>query len=209
MTESNSQKYSAAWVAQYFDELGQGEWDRLVKTPIDEVSLHIHAHYLREYVPAGAYVLEIGAGAGRFTQILVQIGARVVVGDISAVQLELNQQHARQYGFADSVAGWYQLDACDMAQFADESFDCVVAYGGLFSYVLDRRGEALAECVRVLKQEGHVLAGVISLWGAAHQHLNGVLNMDPVKNQRITATGDILPGSFPGARHFMHMFRQE
>lgn len=208
MTESNSQTYSAAWVAQYFDELGQGEWERLVKTPLDEVSLYIHAYYLRQYVPAGATVLEIGAGAGRFTQILAEIGAQVVVGDISAVQLELNQKHAQQYGFAESVDGWYQLDVCDMTQFEDGTFDCVVAYGGLFSYVLDRRAVALAECIRVLKQGGHLLAGVISLWGAAHQHLAGVLNMDPAKNQQITTTGDILPGSFPGARHFMHMFRQ-
>ncbi|BAY85757.1 hypothetical protein NIES267_52580 [Calothrix parasitica NIES-267] len=68
-------EYSPQWVANFFDDYGEKEWERLVKTPTEEVKLFIHAHYLKEYIRSGDYVLEVGAGAGRFTQILVELGA--------------------------------------------------------------------------------------------------------------------------------------
>ena len=62
--------YQPAIVAKYFDEFGIREWKRLTQTPADEVSLAIHTHYLKEYLSNSDRVLEIGAGAGRFTQVL-------------------------------------------------------------------------------------------------------------------------------------------
>ena len=140
--------YSRAQVAGFFDELGLGEWERLVKTPIAEVKFYIHAHYLRAHVPERGRVLEIGAGPGRFTQLLAELGCRVVVGDISSVQLALNRQKANELGFAAAVENWLLLDICDMSVLPDESFDAVVAYGGPLSDVFERREAALDECVR-------------------------------------------------------------
>lgn len=199
--------YDPGWVAGYFDAFGIQEWERMVAEPIDEVALHIHTHYLQEFVQPGARVLEVGAGAGRFTQVLAGLGAQIVVADISPGQLALNQKYAHELGFAGAVEAWQELDICDMSCFAEAAFDCVVAYGGPLSYVLDKRATAVAECVRVLKPGGLLLAGVISMWGAAHQKLRGVMALVPEDNQQITASGDVLPGSFPQARHFMHMYR--
>ncbi|HEX6386040.1 MAG TPA: class I SAM-dependent methyltransferase [Anaerolineae bacterium] len=206
--QTGKSNYRPEWVAGYFDEFGGREWKRLVATPVDEVSLYIHTHYLRQYVPAGARVLEIGAGAGRFTQVLANLGVLVLVADISRVQLDLNRQHAQEYGFIQAVEAWHQVDMCDMAQFDLDSFDCVVAYGAPLSYVLDQRHVALRECVRVLKPGGTLLASVGALWGSAHRRLDGVLNVTPLENnQTITDTGDLTPETFPGGRHFAHMFR--
>lgn len=199
--------YDAQRVAGYFDAFGSAEWDRLTRSPVDEVNLHIHAHYLRQYIRSGDDLLEIGAGAGRFTQILAELNARITVADISPVQLELNRANATQYGFEHAVDEWQQVDICQMARFDDASFDVVVAYGGPFSYVLDQRGAALRECVRVLKPNGLLISSVMSMWGSAHRHLDGVLAIPPAQNRRITTSGDILPGSHEGATHFMHMFR--
>ena len=46
---------------------------------------------LDDFVSAGDRVLEVGAGPGRFTIELATIGATIVVGDVSEVQLELNR----------------------------------------------------------------------------------------------------------------------
>ncbi len=203
-------QFDAEGIARHFDEYGMREWDRLVETPVDEVSLYVHTHYLKEYVQDGWRVLEIGAGAGRFTQALAELGTKVLVGDISQVQLDLNKRHAEQHGFAQAVEDWQQVDICDMGRFEAEAFECVVAYGGPLSYVLDQRDQALQECIRVLKRDGLLLLSVMSLWGSVHRHLKGVLPLPVKTNRKIIKTGDLSPETYPerGGNH-MHMFRAE
>jgi SAM-dependent methyltransferase len=203
----SSGQYNAEQVARFFDAYGIREWNRLVQNPAQEVSLHLHTYYLEQYIRPDQRVLEIGAGAGRFTQVLVRLGAQIVVGDLSQVQLDLNRQHADQYDFASAIEQWVQIDICDMARFASESFDCVVAYGSPLGYVLDQRDKALTECLRVLKPNGLLILSVASLWGSAHRHLDGVLSIPASINQQITTTGDILPGMIADREQFFHMFR--
>jgi len=201
-------RYDPGFVAAQYDQLADGEWQRLVSSPIDEVNLHVHAHYLRQHIPAGASVLEIGAGAGRFTQILAELGARVWVADLSPVQLDLNRRYAAELGFETAVVERRLTDITDLSAYADASFDRVVAYGGPFSYVLERRGEALAECVRVLRPGGILLGSVMSLWGSCHRHLLRVLDIPPLVNQRITDSGELTPDSDPQrTRNYIHIFR--
>lgn len=200
--------YNPQSISRHFDEYGEREWQRLVARPVDEISLYIHNHYLRQAVRPGNRVLEIGAGAGRFTQTLAEIGARIVVGDISAVQIDLNRQNAARYGFAQAVESWEVVDICDLGRFPAASFDALVAYGGPFSYVLDQRDRAMAECLRALKPGGALAASVMSLWGAAHSALFGTLDLPPETNQRVTSTGDLSPATIPQRKgHYMHMFR--
>ena len=202
--------YRPEAVVEHFDDFGEQEWERLVQTPVDEASLYIHTHYLKKYISKGKRVLEIGAGAGRFTQILANLGAQILVADISSVQLELNERFALEYGFRQAIMDWQQVDICDLSRFETSSFDFVVAYGGPFSYVLDKRDLALSECLRVLQPNGILLLSVMSLWGTAHGNLPGVLSMPAAVNQRITNTGDISPATFPERkRNFMHLFRAD
>jgi len=205
--DSDSQ-YRPEEISQHFDEYGMKEWERLTATPVDEISLHIHAHYLQKYLQPGWRVLEIGAGAGRFTQILAAIGPRLTVADISQEQLRINQQMAAQFGFAQAVDVWQRVDICDLHIYEASSFDCVVAYGGPLSYVLDRRDIALHECLRVLKPGGLLLLSVMSLWGTVRRFLPGVLAVPAEFNQSITSQGDITSTTLPGRNsNWMHLFR--
>ena len=202
--------YQPETVIQHFDEFGVREWERLIQSPADEVSLFVHTHYLKKHISPNQQVLEIGAGAGRFTQILANLNAQILVADISNVQLELNKKFAAEYSFNQAVKDWQQVDICDLSQFKSNSFDSIVTYGGPFSYVLDKRDVALSECIRVLKPNGLLLLSVMSLWGSAHGFLDGVLSLPPEINQKITTTGDITPATFPERRsNFMHLFRSE
>jgi SAM-dependent methyltransferase len=206
--------YNPEETARYFDEVGRDEWERLTASPADEVSLHLHKHYLEKHIRAGMRVLEIGAGPGRFTQTLAELGARVRVADISAGQLALNRRFAAELGFAapagsagGGVEGWDQADISDLSRYSDASFDALVAYGGPLSYVLERRDAALGECLRVLRPGGPLLLSVMSLWGTAHWALKGVLGLPVADNQRITATGDLIPEHLPRRGNAMHLFR--
>lgn len=200
-------QYNPERVTQYFDSVGMQEWHRLMENPTKEVALHVHTHYLKKFVCPRDRVLEVGAGAGRFTQILAQLGTRIIVSDLSPVQLDLNKQQADEYGYTASIEAWKQMDMCNMSLFMDNSFDCVVAYGGPFSYVLDRRDTALAECLRVLKPGGLLILSVVSLWGSTHRNLDRMLGIPPSINQQIVSTGDILRGMIPNYEQSFHMFR--
>ena len=201
--------YSRASVAKYFDAFGDREWTRLQESPAAEVKLHIHAHYLHQHIAAGARVLDIGAGAGRFTQVLASLGASIAVADVSPVQLALNKQYAAACGFAGSVTEWTEADVCDLSRYADSTFDAVVCYGGPLSYVFERRRDALAELCRVTRPGGYVLLSVMCLWGSIHEKLPGVFATDAAENARIVATGELRLGAADGTRHQCHLFRSD
>lgn len=199
--------YDARVVADYFDALGTDEWDRLEKSVEAEVSLAVHVHYLRRYIRPGWRVLEVGAGAGRFTLELAKLGACVVVTDVSPVQLDLNRSKVEEAGLESRVAERRLLDVVDMSVLHDDSFDAVVCYGGPLSYVMDRRLDALRECVRVARPGAPLLSSVMSLWGSAHKGLTFVLSVPREANAAIIASGDITSEALPGHRHQCHAFR--
>jgi len=206
--EQMKSSYQPDAVMEYFDDLGEREWERMIRTPADEAGLYIHTHYLKKHISSNEKILEIGAGPGRFTQILAALDARVLVTDISSRQLNLNRKYSRTYGFDRAIIDWKQMDICDMSELDSESFDAVVAYGGVFSYVLDKKDIALSESIRVLKPGGIMLLSVMSLWGTAHGFLDAVISLAAEVNQRIIATGDITPATSPDRRgNFMHLFR--
>ena len=100
---SENAKYDPEWVAAFYDQYGEREWHRFSQSPADRVSFAIHAHYLRQFVSPESKVLEIGAGPRRFTQVLAELGCRVLVSDISAVQLELHRKYSREPNIEGSV----------------------------------------------------------------------------------------------------------
>ncbi len=200
--------YDPKSTSDYYDALAEKEWERLSVTPRAEVSLYLHTQMLKRFINPGAQVLEIGAGPGRFTMILAELGAQVWVGDLSPVQVELNQKFADRYGFEHAVVDRRVADICDLCQYNDSFYDAVVALGGPLSYALDRRDGAVSECLRVLQPGGYLLCSVMSMWGTAHWSLKDVLALDPAVNLGITSTGDLTAETFPGRKgHFMHMFR--
>jgi SAM-dependent methyltransferase len=158
-------RYDPEHIARFFDEYGVREWERFEATSMDRVSLEVHRRLLREYVRRGDRVLDAGAGPGRFTLELAELGATVVAGDISRRQLELHAE--RTADVEDAIEARELLDIVDLGRFDDASFDATVCYGGPLSYVLEDAGTALAELLRVTRPGRHALVSVMSLLGAA------------------------------------------
>ncbi len=199
--------YDGRAVAAYFDQLAEGEWQRFDKHALGAVHEHIHNLYLERFIRAGPRVLEIGAGPGRFTQTLHRLGCRIVVADISDVQLALNRRHGSERGFAKSVEAYEKLDICDLSPLPASSFDVVVAYGGPLSYVFERRDDAVESCRRVLKPQGVLLASVMALWGTLHRHLAALRDLPLWSMNSIVESGDLTPENDPTSPHKCHLFQ--
>ena len=209
MNNSAESQYDPSWVSGYFDDFGEQEWDRLVKSPAREIQLIVHQTILFRHQNGWVDTLEIGAGPGRFTKRLVDHDKTVTVTDISHVQLDLNKAKAKEHRFEYGIKEWRQLDMCDMSCFADASFDAIVAFGGPLSYVLEKRDVAIQECIRVLRPCGLIFLSVMSLWGTVHQYLPGVLSFPRAENERIVKTGDLIKDNASFASHYCHMFRSK
>ncbi len=201
-------RYDPDWVRSHYDAYGMQEWDRWDESPVERVKFHVHLHYLQQHVRSGDRVLEIGAGAGRFTRELARITDRVVVADISPGQLKLNRENAARLDFASAVEAWIECDMCDLTpQFEDGTFDAIVCTGGPLSYVFERRDDAVGELYRVARAGGTLVMSAMSLWGSVHQYLRGVLAIDPEANRSIVASGDLSPETIGPGRHYTHMYR--
>jgi SAM-dependent methyltransferase len=179
----------------FYDALGEGEWERLEATPRGRVAFEVHRQFLDQFVNPGDRVLEVGAGPGRFTLELARLGATVDVTDYSPVQLELHRQHVGATPAESAVRSREILDICDTSQYGEESFDVVLAFGGPLSYAFEEAESALAGLLRILKPGGYVVGSVMSLWGSWRYFLRGAIeDMKAVGDDAIDlmlTTGDL------------------
>jgi SAM-dependent methyltransferase len=184
-----------ARVLSHFNEIGEAEWDRLSESPRGRVSFELHRRLLAEWIKPGDEVLEVGAGPGRFTIELARLGARVTVTDLSPVQLDLNEHHVRQAGYQDSIAARSVLDVRDAAEFGNDAFDAVVAYGGPLSYVFEDAPAAFSQLVQSVTPGGTVLASVMAAVGSFRYFLPIALDeLDQYGGEvydHVMATGDL------------------
>jgi SAM-dependent methyltransferase len=211
MSQQFDHQVSVDGVRGYFDALGLGEWERRDASPAERVSFEVHRRFLARWVSASARVLEVGAGPGHFTIELARLGARVVVTDISPIQLELNARFVAEAGCEAAVERREVVDVCDLGRYSEHEFDVVVAYGGPLSYAFDAAAGALAGMLRVVRRNGPVVASVMSTLGAYRHFLPAVVQVaddfgdDAI--DRILATGDLRETQPPEQGHSCKMFR--
>ncbi len=100
---------------------------------------------LRRWLPRWGEILEVGAGAGKFSRELVQLNPHCWITDISKGMLCANPVQ----GFSKRVADVERLP------FADGRFDCCVGVT-MFSYLPEKR-QGMREIARVLVPGGRVI----------------------------------------------------
>lgn len=145
---------------RFYDELGEGEWERLERDPVSRLEFERTLDYLRESLPESGRVLDVGGGAGRYGVWLAERGYDVTLVDVSGVQCRVARDKAREHGVADSVHVWTgDIRALPV----DDTFDAVLALGGPLSHVVDgtEREAALAELRRAAADRAPVLVSVM------------------------------------------------
>jgi SAM-dependent methyltransferase len=203
-----SSDHSVDAIRRYYDVLGEGEYDRLTRDVAGRVSFEVHLRFLSRYLQPEQRVLEIGAGPGRFTSVLAERGARVVVTDLSPVQLRLNEANLVASGHEHAIEARHTLDVRDTSRFVGAAFDLVLAYGGPLSYVFGEEHQALTGLIRVVKPGGVVVASVMSLWGSWRARFADAAQLAIRHGTDVTdavvRTGDLR--YVPGMVHVCRMF---
>ncbi len=154
-------------------------------------------------------VLEIGAGTGIYTKELVNMSRRLVVADLSKVQLDLNQEHMRELGVVDLVDEYRVLDLVDLSEIDDSYFDAIVCVGGPLSYLLNKAKVGVQELIRVVKPGGIVILGVMSLISTLIRFMGSLVQEKDeigIENLRwVLQTGIQDREHNPGREHYCHM----
>jgi SAM-dependent methyltransferase len=165
-------------VLDYYERNARREHERLDRADC-ALEFELTTRLLARHVPAGARVLELGGGSGRYTRWLAERGHRVVLTDLSPALVELAREHLRGAGPAvEEVAA---ADARDLSRWEAGSFGAVVALGPFYHIVdEDGRRRAAAEMARVLRPGGVACVALISRYAV----LRGVL-ADPAARGRL------------------------
>lgn len=147
-------------VRDYYDLRGESEWHRLALPFDGEVEWEIHRRALARWLPEGGRVLDAGGGPGRWAIWMARRGHRVVLGDISGVQLEIARREVAAEGL--ELEAIVELDARDLSRFPDASFDAVLSLGPFYHLTVESdRARARSEAARVLRPGGRLLATVM------------------------------------------------
>lgn len=199
--------YNPQYTSDFYDDYGEEEWNRLVKTAANRVNFHIHQWILQRFIRPGMNVLEAGAGPGRFTIELAKLDAMITVGDISEKQLELNDLKVAEAGFENHIVDRRLCNIVDLSAYASHQFDAVVCYGGPLSYTFDQFDRAFSELLRVTKPDGHVLFSVMSCIGTVRAFFPAIITHYHAELiQDVLETGDLY-GEVANNKHVCHMFR--
>jgi len=150
----------------------------------EAVDFLVHACYLRRYLSPGMRIHQVGSGAKRFSPVLEAMGCRSVGSTPTPVSPEPEEQEGepRPPGSPPETAA--PEDTEDFHRVRSHSADAVVAFGGPRCQRLDRVWVFLAECVRICRPGGPVLASFLSPWGALRRYLEGTLTWDQEEGGR-------------------------
>ena len=160
MTDAHD-PYAEIRPRNYYDDLGEEEWDRLDRSTKARFEFENTTDYLEEHLPPVGHVLDVGGGAGRYAVWLAERGYRVTLADLSERQASIAREKAGEHGHADAIS----VVRGDVRQlpFGDDHFDATLCLGGPLSHVVDEleRREAVRELTRATDAGGPVLASVM------------------------------------------------
>jgi len=153
-------------VRDYYDSLGEGEWERLEKDAYHPLEWLTHVHFMEKYLPKTGIVLDAGGGPGRYSIFMAKRGLHVVLFDFSRVQLSIAKRRASEMRVRRNAIEYVEGALPNLSRFPDAQFDAIVCYGPL-SHLIDKRKRtsAFKELVRVAKPGAPLFISVINRYG--------------------------------------------
>ncbi|MCR5469078.1 MAG: methyltransferase domain-containing protein [Lachnospiraceae bacterium] len=122
-----------------------------------QVEFRVTMHYIKETIeklgkkPEDVKILDVGAGTGRYSIALAEMGY-----DVTAVE-PVKHNLGRLKAKGSSVKA-YQGNALKLKRFEDESFDLTLMFGPMYHLLTDEeRCTAMKEADRVTRKGGYIM----------------------------------------------------
>ena len=111
--------------------------------------------YIKMYLTPGAKIIEIGAGTGRYSLALAEMGYDVTAVELVPHNIEIMNKNAKP----NHNIRIYEGNACDMSAFESESYDIVLLLGPMYHLFNDEdKHKTLSEAIRLAKTNGVIFA---------------------------------------------------
>ena len=134
---------------QHYDE------DNRLRSKQGMVEFLTTMHYIERYLKPGMKIIEIGAGTGRYSHALANMGYTVDAVELIEHNIEIFQSHITE----NEPITVRQGNALDLSDFADETYDITLLLGPMYHlYTKEDQTKALSEAIRVTKQGGIIFA---------------------------------------------------
>jgi SAM-dependent methyltransferase len=147
-------------VRAYYEGQAEREWARLDRADDGALEFAINSRTIAAYLPAGATVLDIGGGPGRYAHWLAARGHRVTLADLSPALLAIAR--ARTPATGPTLAEIVEADARDLGRWPAGGFDAALALGPFYHLTEEAdRGRAAAELARVIRPGGLLFAALM------------------------------------------------
>lgn len=111
--------------------------------------------YINKYLSPNSKIIEIGAGTGRYSLALAEMGYDVTAVELVEHNIEIMRKKVKSHHSISILQG----NACDMSAFESDSFDIVLLLGPMYHLFNDTdKHNALDEAIRIAKPEGVIFA---------------------------------------------------
>ncbi|RXZ77618.1 class I SAM-dependent methyltransferase [Paenibacillaceae bacterium] len=139
-------------VIDYYSQFD--EWGRLEREPLEFI---INLHYIKQYLATSRFVLDNGAGPGKYAIELAKLGYNVTLSDLTPKLVEIAKQKVSELELTEQFNGFHVLNATHLDGIADETFDASLMLGPLYHLQKEEeRVAAVKELFRVTKRNGIV-----------------------------------------------------
>lgn len=111
--------------------------------------------YIEKYLSPDAKIIEIGAGTGRYSLALAEMGYNVTAVELVPHNIEIMKKKVKSYHNIKI----YEGNACNLSMFESGTYDIVLLLGPMYHlFTNEDKYLALCEAIRVAKTDGVIYA---------------------------------------------------